>query len=73
MEYYIMEITTFEMKKLTPSEGMVLTNGNAYSSPDGAVYLGANDTVENWKEITVEEYEARMAEAAETEAEAYGN
>lgn len=49
-----METTKIEFIKLTPSEGMVLTNGEAYSTE---VYLGKNDSADNWHEITVEEYE----------------
>lgn len=50
--------TTIEIKKLTASDGMVLTNGEAYSSVGGEVYLGINDSVENWREITEKEYNA---------------
>ncbi len=49
-----METTKIELIKLTPSEGMVLTNGETYSTE---VYLGKNDSPDNWHEITVEEYE----------------
>ena len=54
--------TTIEIKKLTASEGMVLTNGEAYSSVGGDVYLGINDSAENWHEITEEEYNAILDE-----------
>lgn len=54
--------TTIEIKKLTASDGMVLTNGETYSSVGGEVYLGINDSAENWKEITKEEYESVLAE-----------
>lgn len=33
---------------LTPDEGKVLTNGDTYSD---SVFLGKNDSVENWYEI----------------------
>ena len=46
-----MTISTIEIKKITASEGMVLTNGEAYSSVGGEVYLGINDKAENWWEI----------------------
>ena len=49
-----METTKIEIIKLIPSEGMVLTNGETYSTE---VYLGKNDSPNNWHEITVEEYE----------------
>ena len=51
-----MEIKTFEMRELKAGEGMVLTNGEAYSSVGGSVYLGVNDSVENWHEMTEAEY-----------------
>lgn len=54
--------TTIEIKKLTASDGMVLTNGETYSSVGGEVYLGINDSAENWREITKEEYESVLAE-----------
>lgn len=43
-------------------DGKVLTNGEAYSSVGGEIYLGVNDSVENWHEITEEEYNIRMEE-----------
>lgn len=46
-----MTISTIEIKKITASEGMVLTNGTTYSSVGGDVYLGVNDSAENWHEI----------------------
>lgn len=54
-----METTKIELIKLTPSEGMVLTNGETYSTE---VYLGKNDSPDNWYELPVEEYEEIMAE-----------
>ena len=58
-----MQITTIELRKLTASEGMTLTNGETLSKE---VYLGKNDTPDNWYEITdaeAEKIEAqRMAE-----------
>ena len=49
-----MEKTKIELIKITASEGMVLTNGDTYSKE---VFLGINDSVENWHEITDAEYE----------------
>lgn len=60
-----MEIKTFEMRELKASEGMVLTNGEAYSSVGGSVYLGINDSVENWHEITEAEYNEILKEEKE--------
>lgn len=54
-----METTTIEIRKLTPAEGMTLTNGETFSKE---VYLGKNDSPENWSEITDAEAEAKMAE-----------
>lgn len=47
-----MEKSTIELIKLTASEGMTLTNGETYGKE---VYLGCNDSAENWHEIPDEE------------------
>ena len=47
------------LRKLTASEGYVLTNGEAYGKE---IWLGANDKAENWHEITDAEYEAIIKE-----------
>ena len=61
-----MKMTTIELRKLTASNGMTLTNGETLSKE---VYLGKNDTPDNWHEITDEEAEKieaqRMAEIEE--------
>ena len=57
-----MIISTIEIQKITASEGMVLTNGEAFSDVGGTVYLGCNDSVENWYEITAEEAAALQPE-----------
>lgn len=44
---------------ITASEGHMLTNGIVYAS---SVRLGDWDSADNWHEVTVEEYEAKMAE-----------
>ena len=54
-----MTISTIELRKITASKGMILTNGEAYGEE---IYLGINDTPENWYEIPIEEYEKIMAE-----------
>ena len=41
-----------ELIKITATEGMTLTNGEVLSKE---IYLGKNDKVENWYEITDEE------------------
>ena len=57
-----MEISTIEIKKIKASEGMVLTNGETYSSVGGEVYLGVNDSADNWREVPMAEYDAYLAE-----------
>lgn len=65
-----MKIETIELRKMTANQGMVLTNGEAYSSVGGSVYLGKNDKPENWDEITEEEYNKLQEESiAETGGE----
>ena len=54
MDTCVMEKITIELIKLTASEGMVLTNGEAYGKE---IYLGCNDSPDNWSEITDAEYE----------------
>lgn len=54
-----MKKTTIELIKLTATDGMVLTNGEAYGEE---IYLGCNDSEDNWHEITEAEYEAYLAE-----------
>lgn len=49
--------------KITASEGMVLTNGEAYGT---VIFLAEDDDADNYYEITREEYDKKMAkEAAE--------
>ena len=43
---------------LKADDGKVLTNGDAFGT---VVYLGENDSAENWHEITVEEYNEIIA------------
>ncbi len=43
-----MNITTIELRKLTADNGKVLTNGETYSKE---IYLGQNDSPNNWHEI----------------------
>ena len=52
--------TEIKIKKLTASEGHVLTDGESYSKD--YVYLSVNDKSENWHEITDAEYEVILAE-----------
>lgn len=53
-----MKKTTIKLIKLTASEGMTLTNGETYGKE---VYLGCNDSPDNWHEISDSEAEALQA------------
>lgn len=63
-----MTTETIELQKLQADEGMVLTDGETYSSVGGEVYLGVLDSAIRWYEITEAEYNEIMAEK-EAEAE----
>ena len=43
-----MKQETIELRVLTPSEGMILTNGESYST---RVYLGVNASPDDWWEV----------------------
>lgn len=47
---------------IVASEGMMLTNGIVYAS---SVRLGDWDSADNWHEVSMEEYETKMAEQEE--------
>lgn len=54
---------------LSPAEGMRLTDGETVA--EGDVYLGGNASPDTWREVTIAEAEAIIAEAerrAEEEA-----
>ena len=57
MDFGMIE-TTITLRKLTATEGFVLTDGEAY---DTEIYLGKNDSAENWHEITDAEYAEILA------------
>lgn len=42
-----------ELNKITANEGMILTNGEVYGK---SISLGVNDSIDNWWEITEDEY-----------------
>ena len=49
-----------ELKKLIASKGTILTDGTAYGTE---IYLGKNDSADNWHEKSHDEYEQIKAEA----------
>lgn len=53
-----MNLTTIELRKLTAIEGMTLTNGEAFGKE---IYLGKNDSPDNWREISDQEAETLKA------------
>ena len=53
--------------QIVADKGMVLTNGEAYSTDGGYITLGVNDSPNNWREITAEEAERLQAEYIEDE------
>ena len=56
---------TIKIRKLTAGEGMTLYNGEAFGKE---VYLGADDSPENWQEIPEAEAERiRQAQLAESD------
>ena len=61
-----MEKSTIELIKLTASEGMTLTNGETYGKE---VYLGCNDSPDNWHEITDAEAEDLQKKLEKEEGE----
>jgi hypothetical protein len=48
-----MKTTKIEMTKIEASEGMTLYNGETMGK---VIFLGSGDSVENWWEITEEQY-----------------
>jgi hypothetical protein len=54
-----MKKNSITLVKLTASEGHMLTDGEHFGR---VVYLPLGDEGEKWYEITVVEYEAKMAE-----------
>lgn len=57
-----MKQETIQIRVLTASDGMVLTNGETYGTQ---VYLGVNDSPENWKEVPEPEPEPEPEEPNE--------
>ena len=57
-----MEKVKIELTKLVASEGMTLTNGETFGKD---VFLGTDDKIENWYEITDEEAQKIQLEEIE--------
>ena len=55
---------TEKVTVIKADEGMTLTNGEAFGK---VVYLGINDSADNWHEITDEEAEEMQTAEIETE------
>lgn len=60
-----MDIIKIELRELRPSDGMCLTNGEVAKPPNESIYLGINDSPDNWHEITEQEYNAIMEQQME--------
>ena len=54
-----MIVSTVQLRKLVADDGMTLTDGDSYGK---TIYLGVNDSPENWHEIT--DAEAQEVQAA---------
>lgn len=59
-------MTFIDETTIKADNGMMLTNGTAFGS---IVYLGKNDSIDNWHEITEEEAESLQNEEAPMEEE----
>lgn len=59
-----MTISKITIEMLEATDGMMLTNGEAYGKK---IYLGCTDKPENWHEITDEEYK-KILKKQESEA-----
>ena len=61
------KISTIKMQKLQTSKGMVLTNGESFSSVGGLVYLPESADATKWYEITESAYNDILSTQAEEE------
>lgn len=53
-----MKTSEVKIVVLEPDEGKVLTNGETYSDK---VYLGKNDSPDNWREVPADSHESEGA------------
>lgn len=53
-----MKTNEIKIVVLEPDEGNVLTNGDVYSDK---VYLGKNDSPDNWREVPADSHESEGA------------
>jgi hypothetical protein len=57
-----MIISNVEIIYIQAEKGKVLTNGEVYVPSERKVALSINDSIENWHEITEEEYNQKKKE-----------
>lgn len=57
--YKSLKTTEIKTIKIEADEGKILTDGNTYGS---VIYLAVDRSVNEFTEITIEEYKKRMAE-----------
>lgn len=61
---------TVNLTVISASKGKVLTNGIIYSEVGGDIYVSSNDSIDNYWEITSDEYAKVMQEEADKAKEA---
>lgn len=54
-----------EVRRLEPSKGKHLRNKKTLDCFEGAIYLGAYDSADNYEEITDSEYKSYLAKLGE--------
>lgn len=67
MDDCVMDINIIELRELKPRKDMSLTNGEVFVAPNDSVFLGVNDSPDNWYEITSDEYYTHIKEEREKE------
>ncbi len=61
---------TVTLTVISASKGKVLTNGIIYSEVGGDIYVSSNDSIDNYWEITSDEYAKVLQEEADKAKEA---